>query len=148
MELNELMEKRHSVRSYTSMSPPDRDIEKLVKAANLAPSAGNLDARKIFTFRGSNKLKDAFHQSWISEAPYILVFCADLKSVEKFGERGKELYCVQDATIAATYSMLKATEIGLGTCWIGSFDEEALKVSAGLPEYLRPVAVLTVGYEK
>jgi nitroreductase len=148
MDLDTIMERRHSVRSYTSMVPSERDIEKVVNAASKSPSAGNLKARKVFTFRGSSRVSSALHQTWISEAPFLLVFCADDKAIKDFGERGRDLYCIQDATIAATYSMLKATELGLGTCWIGAFEEDVVKEAAGLPDHLRPVAILAVGYEK
>ncbi len=147
MDIDSIFERRHSVRSYTSMIPSDRDIERIINAAEMAPTAGNLKGRKIFTFR-SKKISEALHQEWVSEAPFLMLFCADRKAIEKFGERGRDLYCIQDATIAATFAMIKATDLGLGTCWIGSFDEEKVSSSAGLPEYLRPVAILSVGYEK
>jgi len=152
MDLDTIILKRHSVREYTGMTPTDRDMEKIVQAAEKAPSAGNLKARKIFVFRGDTKRKSlmeaSLHQTFVGEAPFLILFCADTKAVEPYKERGKNLYCVQDATIAATFAMLKATELGLGTCWIGAFDEEKISEAAGLPGHLRPVALLTVGYEK
>jgi nitroreductase len=152
MDLDMIMEKRHSVRAYTSMAPPDRDIERIIKAAEKAPSAGNLKARKMLVFRSDSQRKKmmeaALHQTFISEAPYLILFCADHKAIASYGERGKELYSVQDASIAAAFAMLKATDMGLGTCWIGAFDERQVSEAAGLPLYLRPVAILTVGYEK
>ncbi len=152
MDLDLILEKRHSVRSYTSMAPSEREIEKLVIAAQKAPSAGNLKARKIFVYKGESQRKKlmeaALHQTFISEAPYLLLFCADQKAISAHGDRGRDLYCIQDASIAATIAMLKATELGLGTCWIGAFDEEKVTEAAGLPSYLRAVAIITVGYEK
>jgi nitroreductase len=146
------MEKRHSVRDYTGMAPSDREIEKIVKAAEKAPTAGNLGARKIFVFKGESKRKSlmeaSLHQTFVAEAPFLILFCADRKAIEPYKDRGTGLYCIQDATIAATFAMLKATELGLGTCWIGAFDEEKVTEAAGLPSYLRPVALLTVGFEK
>jgi nitroreductase len=134
------------------MKPSDRDIEKLVIAGNSAPSAGNLKARRIFVIRSSAKRSElveaALGQSWISEAPFVLLFCADNRAIMPYGIRGKELYCIQDATISASFSMLKATELGLATCWVGAFDDVKVSEAAGLPEHLRPVAILTVGYEK
>jgi nitroreductase len=147
MDIDSILKRRHSVRRYTSMVPSDRDIERIVNAAEMAPTAGNLKGRKIFTFR-SKKLAPALHQEWISEAPFLMLFCADRKAIERFGERGRDLYCIQDATISASFAMIKATELGLGTCWIGSFDEDKVSQIAGLPEYLRPVAILSIGYEK
>ncbi|MGA1793092.1 MAG: nitroreductase family protein [Thermoplasmatota archaeon] len=152
MDLDLILDKRHSVRSYTTMAPSERDVEKLVLAANKAPTAGNLKARKVFVFKSESKrrsmMEAALHQTFIAEAPYLLLFCADRKAIDSYGDRGRDLYCVQDATISATFAMLKATELGLGTCWIGAFDEQKVSEAAGLPEYLRPVAILTVGYEK
>jgi len=152
MDFDTIIEKRHSVRGYTSMAPSDRDIERIVQAAEKAPSAGNLKARKIFVFRSDSQRKKmmeaSLHQTFISEAPYLLLFCADHKAIGSYADRGKDLYCVQDASIAATFAMLKATDLGLGTCWIGAFDESMVTEAAGIPSYLRPVAILTVGYEK
>ncbi|MEA3557716.1 MAG: nitroreductase family protein [Candidatus Thermoplasmatota archaeon] len=152
MDLDTVIESRHSTRSYTQLIPSDRDIEKLVHAAQKAPSAGDLKARKLFTIRSSSRIKtkmeEAMHQEWISEVPYLILFCADHRAIAKFEDRGKDLFSVQDATIAATFAMLKATDLGLATCWIGAFDEGKISEAAGLPEYLRPVAILAVGYEK
>ena len=152
MDIDTIIESRHSTRSYTQLIPSDRDIEKLVLAAQKAPSAGNMKARKIFTIRSSTRIKKmmeaAMHQDWISEAPYLLLFCADHRAIAKYGDRGKDLFSVQDATIAASFAMLKATDLGLATCWVGSFDEKSISEAAGLPDYLRPVAILSVGYEK
>ena len=152
MDLDLILQKRKSVRSYSPMSPSDRDIEKVIQAAELAPTAGDLKARKIFVIKGQSRKKGlmeaSLHQTWISEAPFLVIFCADEKTIEKFGERGKDLYCVQDASIAASFAMLKATDLGLASCWIGAFDEEKVSEAAGLPSYLRPVVILAVGYEK
>lgn len=152
MDLDTVMEKRHSVRSYSKTVPPDQDIERIVAAAGKAPSAGNLRAFKLYVMRSGTERKTmmqaALHQTFIAEAPFLLLFCADLKAIEPYGDRGRDLYCVQDATIAASFAMLKATEIGLGTCWVGAFDEAKVRNAAELPEHLRPVAMLTVGYEK
>ena len=142
MDLDTIINKRHSVRGYTSMAPSDRDIERIVQAAEKAPSAGNLESQR------KRMMEAALHQTFISEAPYLLLFCADHKAIASYGDRGKDLYSVQDASIAATFGMLKATDLGLGTCWIGAFDEEKVTEAAGLPLYLRQVAILTVGYEK
>ncbi|MBN1390790.1 MAG: nitroreductase family protein [Candidatus Thermoplasmatota archaeon] len=152
MDLDTVIEKRHSVRSYCGMVPADNDMERIVAAARKAPSAGNLKAFKVFVLRSGTErrrmMESTLHQTFISEAPYLLLFCADLKAIEPYGGRGKELFCVQDATIAAVFAMLKATELGLGTCWVGAFDEDKVREASGSPPHLRPVAILTVGDEK
>ncbi len=152
VDLDMVLEKRHSVRSYTSMAPSDTNIQRILKAAELAPSAGNLRARKMFVIRSQSKrdelVEAANGQLFIAEAPFLIIFCADHRAIEKYGSRGKELYCIQDASASAQNALLKATDLGLGTCWIGSFDEERVKEICGLPEGLRPVVMVTIGYEK
>ena len=116
----------------------------------MAPSAGNLQAYRVHIFRNQEKrdalAKAAFDQKYVSEAPVCLVFCADpSRSAPKYGERGSELYSVQDATIAGTYAMLAAVDLGLATVWVGAFDEEQVKEVVG-ENSLRPVAMFALGY--
>jgi nitroreductase len=80
-----------------------------------------------------------------AQAPLVLVFCSDPEaSASEYGERGKNLYCIQDATIAAAYCQLAATDAGLASVWIGSFDEEEVRRILGTD--LRPVAIIPAGY--
>lgn len=77
----------------------------------------------------------------------MLVFCASSElSRCKYGERGKFLYCIQDATIAASYAQLAATAQGLASCWVGAFDEAAVAAVLRAPRRLRPVVIMPIGY--
>ena len=88
----------------------------------------------------------AFDQTFIIDAPVCLVFCADpARSATKYAERGTELYSIQDATIAGTYAMLAAVDMGLATVWVGAFDEEKVRKVVGV-DSVRPVAMFAVGY--
>ena len=125
-------------------------MRRIFDAANSAPSAGNLQAYQVYVFRKPDKrealARAAFEQTFITEAPVCLVFCADpARSAEKYGDRGAELYSVQDATIAGTYAMLAAADLGLATVWVGAFDEEEVRKVVGV-ESIRPVAMFAVGY--
>lgn len=77
-----------------------------------------------------------------------MVFCADLiRSALKYGKRGAELYAIQDATIAASFAMLSATNLGLSSCWVGGFDENEVKKILNIKsKYLIPIAILAIGY--
>jgi nitroreductase len=66
--------------------------------------------------------------------------------LERFGERGRGLYSVQDATIACAYAQLAATALGLGSVWVGAFDPDEVRKIVGLPEAQQPVAILPIGY--
>jgi nitroreductase len=79
--------------------------------------------------------------------PVILVILAKPhESAERFEERGKNLYALQDATIFAAYIQLIATEKGLSTCWVGSFSEEQVGEILELPKDVAPVALIPLGY--
>lgn len=150
MELFEAMSKRCSVRKYLAKPVEDRKLEKILEAINEAPSAGNLQAYKVYLIRKAltkKRLSDAaFGQSFIEEAPVVLVFCAAPKeSARRYGERGANLYSVQDATIAASYAQLAATALGLASCWVGAFDEEKVKEILKIEKEL-PVAIIPIGY--
>lgn len=151
MEFFDAVKKRHSVRTYTSKPVENDKLQKILEAANLAPSAGNLQAYEIFLVKDETKRKAlaqaSLGQSSVAEAPVVLVFCANPeRSKNKYGKRGGGLYNIQDATIAAAYCQLAATTLGLSSVWIGAFDDgEVLKV-LGNPSSLVTVAVIPIGY--
>lgn len=152
MDFDQVIRTRHSVRSYTSVPPSGSDLEKIAAAADMAPSAGGLKSRQIFVVRSPSLrqalAKASLDQDFIAEAPVVLIFCADLERIETYGARGRELYCIQDTSAAIENALLKATDLGLGACWIGAFEEEDVSRICGLPPHLRPVALVTIGYEK
>jgi len=151
MEFDEVVKKRHSVRSYTAQIPSDSDIVKILKAADLAPSAGGLKSRKVFVVKDQHirrELADAaHHQEFVARAPIVLVFCADLDMIATYGRRGRDLYCIQDTSAAIENALLKAADLGLGACWVGAFEEKKVSEICRLPTWLRPVALVTIGYE-
>ena len=151
MEFEELIKVRRSIRAFQPVPVEDEKLRKILIAANLAPSAGNLQAYEIYVVRDqkikARLAKAAFDQEFISEAPIVLVFCANpLRSSIRYGRRGEELYSVQDATIATTFAMLMATNLGLGNVWVGAFDDDEVRRILKLPEFLRPIAILPIGY--
>jgi nitroreductase len=147
----ELISTRHSVRTFKEKELSDEIVKKIIMAANRAPSAGNLQSYKIFIItknKDKKKLVIAAHeQDFIGKASIILVFCADPIAVSKeYGTRGKELFCIQDATIACSYSQLAAQSLGLSSVWIGSFDEKKVKQFLSISDDLKPVAMLIIGF--
>ena len=150
MEFFDVVQNRHSIRSYSSKEVEEDKIKKILGAANSAPSAGNLQAYEIFVIRDKEKknkiAKAAGEQEFVAEAPIVLVFCAHPQlSRRKYGHRGEDLYSLQDATIAVAYSQLAAAALGLGCVWVGAFDEnEVLRILE--KKDLRPVAILPIGY--
>ena len=142
---------RRSVRAFTGEDVSDADAEKLIEAACLAPSAGNNQPWGFVLVREpetKQKLVEAARgQAFIGTAPVIIVVCADPKrTTPRYGDRGLNLYCIQDTAAAVENILLTAAYNGLGTCWIGAFDEASAAEAVGLPEDVRPVAMIPVGY--
>lgn len=151
MDVFSAIKGRRSIRNFEEKPVAPDHIKRLIEALIWAPSAGNLQARKFFFVKDAGlrqKLaKAAFGQVFIARAPLVVVVCADREAVSgRYGRRGVELYCVQDASISAMCMMLAAWELGLGTVWVGAFDEKEVQKAMGLPDELRPVAMLPVGH--
>jgi nitroreductase len=146
-----LIQSRRSVRIFKDTLIETEKLQKILEACNLAPSAGNLQGYEIYVATGLEQRQAlviaALGQEFLVQAPVDLVFCANpQRSAVKYGKRGRELYSVQDASIACTYAMLAAQELGLSTVWVGAFQEEPVRQAVGIPPDLIPVAILPIGY--
>jgi nitroreductase len=151
MEFNEVILGRHSIRAFTSQPIEAEKLTKILETANLAPSAGNLQAYEIYVVTDAKKRDGlscaALAQEYVAVAPVALVFCTHPELTEgRYTERGTRLYTLQDATIACTFAMLAATDLGLGTVWVGTFDEKVVRLIIGAPESQVPVVILAIGY--
>lgn len=151
MDYFKIINERRSIRAYKNEPIETEKLEQILQSVNRTPSAGNLRAYKVYLIRDERRKGElvvaADHQEFLSEAPVVLIFCAHAdRSERRYGERGKDLYSVQDATIACTYAMLAATALGLSTVWVGAFDEERVRKVIGAPLTHRPVAMLPIGY--
>ncbi|MGA8905683.1 MAG: nitroreductase family protein [Candidatus Bathyarchaeia archaeon] len=150
MEFVEVLTQRRSVRAYKPQPVEESKLQRIFQVVNMAPSAGNLQAYKVFVVRDQAKrdalAKAAHDQGFIAQAPVCLVFCADPeRSAAKYGKRGKELYSIQDATIAGAFAVLAAVDLGLATVWVGDFDEGKVQQVLGVKS-VRPVAMFSLGY--
>lgn len=151
MEFRELLERRRSVRDFEARPVEPEKVRALLEAADRAPSAGNLQAYRmaVVTDRDVRRAlaEASFGQDFVARAPVVIVFLADPdRASGRYGERGRALYCIQDATIACAHAHLRAADLGLGSVWVGAFEERAVARAVGAPPGLRPVALLPVGY--
>jgi len=129
----------------------DEKVRRILEAANSAPSAGNCQAYGIVIVRDPDARKRLMDAAWgqefILQAPVALVFCADpTRNSGRYGRRGESLYALQDATIACTFAMLAATDLGLATVWVGAFNDDMVARAVGVEPPVRPVAILPIGY--
>ena len=151
MDVFEAISLRRSVRAYRSDDVPDEFIARIIDAARHAPSAGNIQPWEFIVIRKpeikSRLAEAALYQNFIEEAPVVIVVCADqIRSSRGYGSRGASLYCIQDTAAAIENLLLAACALGLGTCWVGAFNEDKVKSVLRIPEGVRPVAIIPVGY--
>lgn len=146
----DLIFKRVSIRKFKSGDVDNETLQLILEAANAAPSAGNLQARDFVVVRDKERkirlAKAALKQMFIAEAPVVVVVCANYpRSMRVYGERGK-LYAEQDATAAIENILLAVTALNLGAVWVGAFDEVEVAKILKLPEFVRPMAIVPIGY--
>ncbi len=156
--LDAIFEMRRSCRSYDPRPVSEEDLKALCEAARLAPSACNsqtwrfvvVQDRSLIDRICDEGMRPVVRNQWAKEAPVLIVGCSELDVIaNRIGTAvtGIEYYRI-DLGIAMEHMVLKATELGLGTCWIGWFREERIKDILGIPGDVRVSALLAVGYPK
>lgn len=150
MNVKEAIEKRRSIRKYQKKEVPETVLKDLIDAARLAPSGNNAQPSRFVIIRDMERLKKAemFKQPFVYTASAVIVCCADPEAYTEI--KGKDDYnnvrAIRDLGIASSFIVLRATELGLGTCFVGWVRKEKLKKMLKLPErYVLPY-VIVVGY--
>lgn len=141
----DLVKKRRSIRKYKSDPVSEEDLEMMLEAARLAPSWGNRQCWRYIIVRDQGikrKLAEAGGKC-VAESPVTVVACADPRAS---GHKPGLDYFMLDIGISFEHLILAATNLGLGTCWIGGFDEKIAKEALGVPNEIRVVAYTPVGY--
>ena len=147
-DLFKIFSKRRSTRKFARSKVEDWKMDKILAAADTAPTAGNFQGFQVFYVK-NEKTKEALveaanNQPYVN-APAVLIFCMDPSRVKmKFPPEILEKFSLQDATLAAAYSQLAASGLGLSSIWIGMVDEEKIKSILGTE--LRPSSILCIGY--
>lgn len=151
MKLQEAIDKRHSVRSYLDKKVPLDKIIEALDAASKAPFAGNKNNLKfIVVIDEKEKLQISKYtaQDWVQDANVIIVVCADEGHLENLYQEHAKKYTNQHLGASIENLMLRITDLGLGTCWIGSFIEEGVRKTLDIPKNISIEAILPIGYEK
>ncbi|HJV36070.1 nitroreductase family protein [Geomonas sp.] len=151
MDLFQVVRDRRSIRKYQDRPVEWEKIEQLLDAARLAPSWKNMQCWRFLVLNGGEgrqALLDAFPEDnpgkkAIASAPVVIVVCADPS--ESGVENGIEYY-VADTAIAFEHLCLAAHALGLGSCWMGWYDERAVREGLGIPEGMRVVGITPLGY--
>jgi nitroreductase len=146
-DIFQIMEKRQSVRHYSSRPVEEKKLIAVLNAARISPSAKNRQQRKFIVIRNPETRKQLIEaargQEWVGQAPVIIVCCGlDPEYRMTCGQPGD----VIDVSIAIDHMTLAATALGLGTCWIGAFYQDQVKKIIGIPDHVQVVQLLVIGY--
>jgi nitroreductase len=149
MEFYEVVKTRRSVRTFKPDELNPESMARVLEAVRLSPSGSNRQPWKFVLVSDSEKKAEVVAacggQAWIDEAPIVVVACGRKTGSNRGGYMGDMSFLV-DISIAFTQFILAARAEGLGTCWIGDFENEAIKGALGVPEDYDVVAVSPLGY--
>uniref|UniRef100_C6E4D7 Nitroreductase n=1 Tax=Geobacter sp. (strain M21) TaxID=443144 RepID=C6E4D7_GEOSM len=151
MDVFEAINGRRSIRKYKDTPVEWEKVGQVLDAARLAPSWKNMQCWRFLVLNSEQRKKallDGFSddnpgKKALAQAPVVIVVCAD--PTQSGLENGIEYY-VADAAIAFEHICLAAHGIGLGTCWMGWYDEPAIKAGLAIPAGIRVIGVTPLGY--
>ncbi len=151
MNFDSILKKRSSIRKYSPKKISLAEVLKIAEAARYSPMAGNFPVLKIIIVGNQKKKSElaeaAAKQYFIADSSYIIVVCSEIKKLERSYEKRAEKYSKQQAGAAIQNMLLKTTELGLASCWIGAFDENAVRTVLNIPENVEVEALLPIGKE-
>ncbi|MCK4259223.1 MAG: nitroreductase family protein [Halanaerobiales bacterium] len=152
VELKDFFVKRKSVRNYKQVVLEQSVITALYEIGQSGPKAGGIDCVEIYVLTDESTknicYKASYYQEFVRQAPVLMVIGVDTSQLaEKYKDEFSEYFGCQNASIAAQNIILAATQVGLGSCWIGAIRYEYLRTELGVKESFRPWLILTLGYE-
>lgn len=150
MEFDNVIKKRASIKKY-SLKKPDVELAlEAIEAANLAPSPSNLQLLKYIIVEDKEKIlkiADACQQPFIEQAQLLVVVCSDSKTAIRMFENKTKKYVTQHAAAAIENFLLKITDLGLASCWVGAFSDHMIKNILAISDDIEVEAILPVGFQ-
>jgi len=147
--LDKIIQSRRSIKKYKSKKPDWRVILDCIDSMRYAPMAGNSFSLKFVLVDNPQiieKISEAAEQNFISKAQYVLIICSDEKRTKIAYEERAEKYLRQQAGAAIQNFLLKLTEAGLSTNWVGHFYDDKIKRLLKIPEDIEVEAIFPIGY--
>lgn len=146
MDFDRLAAERYSVRDFAPDPVEEWKIDKILEAAQVAPTAVNFQPQKLYVVKSPEALARLTAIRPVFGAPLAVIVCYDdTRSWKNSRDAGHDSGEV-DAAIVTTHMMLQAWELGIGSCWIGAFQPSAVAEAFGIPANEHPVAILPLGY--
>lgn len=152
MDVKKAIEIRKSIRRFKEKEVPNKIIKEVIDAARRAPSGHNLQSWHFIVVKSKEKLlrfkeREVFNQKELYESPVVIVCCTEKEpysphSIKKY-EREISLI---NLSLASAFLVLRATELGLGTCFVAWCDKEKIKKILGIPEDIIMPYIIVMGY--
>ena len=151
MDVFDCIRTRRSIRKYKDRQVPWDNIVEILQAGKYAPFAGNILNCKFIVVKDEDKRRAiaeaSSQQYWMQDAPIHIVVVGEPEKAERYyGTRGVRLYTIQGIAAAIENMLLTAHSLGLGSCWVGAFDEHEIRRLCNLPEHVDVHAIITIGY--
>jgi nitroreductase len=149
MKFDEVIEKRQSHRNYAGKKVDWKYVAEIMEAGRKAPMAGNIFTVRFMVVTDGDKIAkiaQAAVQEFIQKASWLIIVCSENKRIDNaYSERGLK-YSRQQAGAVIENMLLKITDLGLASCWIGAFDDEAVKSILNIPSDIEVEAIIPVAY--
>jgi len=150
MDTLECIATRRSIRKFLDIPVEFEKVGNVLDAGRFAPSAGNLQDWK-FILVTNDKMrqevaKACVEQYWLGTAPVIILVCTDPDKTKRFYGRSGEKYSIQNGAAVVQNMLLAAHAEGLGSCWVGAFEDEAIKRLFNIPDSIIVQAIVPLGY--
>lgn len=147
MDFLELAKNRYAVRAFSDKMPDDSEIDKILEAAKLAPTAKNNQPQQIYVLKSEEAIaKINSLTPCIYGAPLVFIIAYDENKAAQVPSRGGYNFGELDTGIVGTHMMLEAAALGLGSCWVGMFNDVEVQEAFDLPSNIHVTAILPVGY--
>jgi len=145
-----VVKKRRMCREYLGSDVPQEKLDRILDMASRYPSAGHAEPQEFVLVR-DQRVKEglaraALDQMFVAQAPLVIVVSDIRRSARRYGERGVHFFSIIDGAFVAMLILLAVVDEGLGACFVGSFYDEEVQDVLGLPQDIRPIGIIPIGY--
>lgn len=151
MDFETVVKRRRMCRGFLDRDVPQEKIDRILDLASRYPSAGHTEPQEFIVVHNRRMKEDLAHaaldQMFVAQAPLVIVVVSDVRrSARRYGERGVRFFSIIDGAFVAMLILLAVVEEGLGACFVGSFYDEEVQELLSLPQEIRPIGIIPIGY--
>jgi nitroreductase len=151
MDFETVVKRRRMCREFSDRDVPQEKIDRILELASRYPSAGHTEPQEFIVVHNRRMKEDLAHaaldQMFVAQAPLVIVVVSDVRrSARRYGERGVRFFSIIDGAFVAMLILLAVVDEGLGACFVGSFYDEQVQEVLSLPQEVRPIGIIPIGY--